>query len=173
MRVAFMGKGGAGKSTLAGTLCRALARQGVPVLALDVDTMPGLAFALGGPAHEARLPAGLASRQDGQGWQVKRGLRPSRLVDRFAAELPEQQYDLLLDAFFLDRALFRRMQPALRPEGLVVVHTLMRRRQHEDRNPAHLLEPGELATSFPGLRILHQAEDDVAGWAELVARRDL
>jgi SAM-dependent methyltransferase len=96
-----------------------------------------------------------------------------RRVDLDAAELPEQQYDLILDAFFLDRGLFRPMQAALRPGGLVVVHTLMRRRQHEDRNPAHLLEPGELATSFSGLRTLRSAEDNVAGWAELVARRDL
>ena len=84
MRLAFVGKGGAGKSTVAGTVCRQLARKGIPVLALDADTMPGLAFALGGPFTEARLPAGLASREDGKGWQTKRGLRPSRLVDRYA-----------------------------------------------------------------------------------------
>jgi CO dehydrogenase maturation factor len=89
MRLALVGKGGAGKSTLAGTLCRVLARRGVPVLALDMDTMPGLAFALGGPHEEARLPAGLASREEGNGWQTRRGLRPSRLVDRYAACAPD------------------------------------------------------------------------------------
>jgi CO dehydrogenase maturation factor len=89
VRVGFVGKGGAGKSVVAGTVCRALARQGIAVLALDVDTMPGLAVALGGPPIEARLPAGLAAREDGQAWQMKRGVRPSRLVDRDAARGPD------------------------------------------------------------------------------------
>ena len=44
MRVAFVGKGGSGKSTIAGTIARLLARDGDNVLALDVDTLPGLAF---------------------------------------------------------------------------------------------------------------------------------
>jgi CO dehydrogenase maturation factor len=89
MRLAFIGKGGAGKSLLAGTLCRVLAQQGMPVLALDMDTLPGLTFALGGPREEARLPAGLASREENKGWQTRRGLRPSRLVDRYAARAPD------------------------------------------------------------------------------------
>ncbi|MDP8932341.1 MAG: AAA family ATPase, partial [Actinomycetota bacterium] len=42
MRVAFVGKGGSGKSALAGTLARALARRGESVLVLDSDPMPGL-----------------------------------------------------------------------------------------------------------------------------------
>jgi CO dehydrogenase maturation factor len=89
VRLAFVGKGGTGKSTLAGTVCRVLARQGMPVLALDVDTVPGLAFALGGPRVEARLPTGLAAREEGKGWQVRRGLRPSTLVDRYARLAPD------------------------------------------------------------------------------------
>ena len=89
MRLAFIGKGGAGKSLVAGTLCRALASQGVRVLALDVDTMPGLAFALGGPWGEARLLPGRAVREDGKGWQIRRGVRPSTLVDRYAAVAPD------------------------------------------------------------------------------------
>jgi CO dehydrogenase maturation factor len=43
LRVAVVGKGGAGKSLIAGTL----ARRGHHVLALDVDTLPGLALSLG------------------------------------------------------------------------------------------------------------------------------
>jgi CO dehydrogenase maturation factor len=89
MRVAFVGKGGSGKSSTAGTLCRLLARRGLPVLALDVDTMPGLALALGGDLSGARLPTGLAAREDGRGWQVRKGLRPATLVDRYAARGPD------------------------------------------------------------------------------------
>ncbi|MEW6153071.1 MAG: hypothetical protein AB1673_03640 [Actinomycetota bacterium] len=47
MRVAFVGKGGAGKSAIAGTFCRFLARRGEPVLAVDSDPLPGLALSLG------------------------------------------------------------------------------------------------------------------------------
>ena len=47
LRVALVGKGGAGKSVIAGTLARILARRGHRVLALDVDTLPGLALSLG------------------------------------------------------------------------------------------------------------------------------
>ncbi len=56
MRVAFVGKGGAGKSALSGTFARVLARRGDRVLALDSDPMPGMAFSLGVPASDAGLP---------------------------------------------------------------------------------------------------------------------
>lgn len=39
VRVAFVGKGGAGKSSIAGTFARLLAVTGQPVLALDSDPM--------------------------------------------------------------------------------------------------------------------------------------
>ena len=88
MKVAFVGKGGAGKSVLAGTVCRQLARAGRSVLALDVDTVPGLAFSLGTP-RQARLPAGLAERVEGKGWRVVKGAGAARLVDRYAARGPD------------------------------------------------------------------------------------
>lgn len=47
MRVAVAGKGGSGKTTLAATLARLLARRGRRVNALDDDPNPNLAVALG------------------------------------------------------------------------------------------------------------------------------
>ena len=47
MRIAVVGKGGAGKSVIAGTSARLLARQGRRVLALDSDLLPGLSISLG------------------------------------------------------------------------------------------------------------------------------
>lgn len=88
MRIAFIGKGGSGKSTLAGTVCRHLASRELEVLALDVDTMPGLAVSLGVAGEEARLPSGLAELVEGKGWRVVKGVRPARLVDRYAAKAP-------------------------------------------------------------------------------------
>ncbi|QGN49704.1 AAA family ATPase [Micromonospora sp. WMMD558] len=49
MKVAFVGKGGSGKTTLAALFARHLAAQGRPVLAIDADINQHLAVALGGP----------------------------------------------------------------------------------------------------------------------------
>lgn len=56
MRVAFIGKGGAGKSTIVGTFSRLLAQQGERVLVLDSDVMPGLAHALGVEPTDSAIP---------------------------------------------------------------------------------------------------------------------
>lgn len=53
MKIAVSGKGGSGKTTIAGTLARALARMGQPVLAVDGDSNPNLAITLGIPPTEA------------------------------------------------------------------------------------------------------------------------
>lgn len=65
MRVAVAGKGGAGKTTIAATLARLAARDGGPVLALDADSNPNLAIALGlAPDTEVpTLPPGIVSRR--------------------------------------------------------------------------------------------------------------
>jgi len=47
MKIAVTGKGGVGKTTLAGTLARLLARDGLDVLAIDADSDMNLASALG------------------------------------------------------------------------------------------------------------------------------
>ncbi len=67
MRVAFAGKGGAGKTTIAATLARVAARRGRTVVAVDADSNPNLAAALGvDPATAAALagiPATAVSRK--------------------------------------------------------------------------------------------------------------
>lgn len=47
MRIAVTGKGGSGKSTIAGTLARHLARNGKDVVAVDADPNPNLGVSLG------------------------------------------------------------------------------------------------------------------------------
>ena len=67
MRVAIAGKGGTGKTTIAGTLARVLARSGRPVVAVDADTNPNLAAMLGVSALRVRdianLPVDLLQRR--------------------------------------------------------------------------------------------------------------
>jgi len=56
MKIAVAGKGGAGKTTLSGTVARALARAGHDVLAVDADANPMLGVSLGlGPEETERL----------------------------------------------------------------------------------------------------------------------
>jgi CO dehydrogenase maturation factor len=47
MRVAFVGKGGSGKTTLSALFARWLSREGAPVLAIDADVNQHLGTALG------------------------------------------------------------------------------------------------------------------------------
>ncbi|WP_341720685.1 ATP-binding protein [Micromonospora sp. FIMYZ51] len=51
MKVAFVGKGGSGKTTLTALYARHLATAARPVLAIDADINQHLAVALGGPLH--------------------------------------------------------------------------------------------------------------------------
>jgi len=52
LRIAVCGKGGVGKTFVAGTLARLLARDGFRVLAVDCDSNPNLYVALGVPREE-------------------------------------------------------------------------------------------------------------------------
>ncbi len=47
MKIAVAGKGGAGKTTISGTIARALARSGHAVMAVDADVNPMLGISLG------------------------------------------------------------------------------------------------------------------------------
>ncbi len=64
MKIAFVGKGGAGKTTLAALFARHLAAQGRTVLALDADINQNLAAALGEDPDEAALCPTLGEHLD-------------------------------------------------------------------------------------------------------------
>jgi CO dehydrogenase maturation factor len=100
MRVAFVGKGGAGKSSVAGTFTRLLARTGDRVLALDSDPMPGMAFSLGVDASDAGLPDdAVVEEQDGDGrrrFRLRDGLTGTGAVEQFAVHGPDGVHFLQL-----------------------------------------------------------------------------
>src|ERR1035437_4319625 len=88
MRIAISGKGGSGKTTLAGTLARVLAQRGLDVLAIDGDPNPTLGQTLGIPYDEVdalpTLPADLletVAAPDGTQTRLNRyGMRRPRLT---------------------------------------------------------------------------------------------
>lgn len=58
MKLALVGKGGVGKTSISGTLARLLARRGLNVLAIDGDPNPNLALTLGvDPEQMEAMPA--------------------------------------------------------------------------------------------------------------------
>jgi CO dehydrogenase nickel-insertion accessory protein CooC1 len=91
LRVAVIGKGGAGKTVISSTLARTLAERGRKVFAADLDTCPGLAFGLGIPVDDAGLPGEALEEQPAApyGWQLAGSVTPAEAVERFGAEGPD------------------------------------------------------------------------------------
>lgn len=93
MRVAFVGKGGAGKSAIAGPFCRLLARRtGQGVVAIDSDPLPGLAYSLGVPSTDTPLPPELVE-QVGEDpditWRLRAGMTVLDAVEQHTTEGPD------------------------------------------------------------------------------------
>jgi CO dehydrogenase maturation factor len=87
MKLAVAGKGGAGKTTVAGTIARVLARSGQTVLALDADVNPMLGVSLGiGPEETERLAGIRQALQDGE---MEHAKSLNAFVERFGADAPD------------------------------------------------------------------------------------
>lgn len=95
MQMAIAGKGGSGKTTISATLARLLARRQHRVLAIDGDSNPNLAVALGVPTDVAwnidGLPHGLLKVQtDDTGLRRTVLTRsPAELFEEFGVDAPD------------------------------------------------------------------------------------
>ncbi len=91
VRLALMGKGGAGKTVVSSTLARLLGRRGRPVLAADLDVNPGLSYSIGLRGADVSLPVEALAERAGAayGWQLRPGLLPREAVDRYAIRGPD------------------------------------------------------------------------------------
>lgn len=87
-KIAVAGKGGSGKTTVAGVLARIWAEQGIDVLTVDADENPNLGLSLGlgverthalVGAREAMLPDGPAIASSAE-----------EIVERFAVDAGER-----------------------------------------------------------------------------------
>lgn len=92
-------------------------------------------------------------------------------------ELGQEEYDLVIVFFYLQRELFPALIAALKPGGFLIYKTYsteQRRFSGGPTHPLHLLEPNELLRAFSSLRVLHYHETvSGKGVAELVASKPL
>jgi len=140
----------------------ALGREGIVTIALDRER--GRLAALATAARADALPVHplLAELEAGGGIPLASASCGAVLVFRY-----------------LHRPLAPEIERVLRPGGLLLYETFTRRQREiadHPRNPAFLLDPGELPKLFPGLETLRFEEAEVAApereaVARLVARK--
>jgi tellurite methyltransferase len=142
-------------------------------------------------AHQSRLPpAGRAldlamGLGASAGWLIQQGWRVvgvdiSEIAARCAKarwpalqaivadlshfSLPAAGFDLILDFYYLDRALWPAARSALRPGGLFIFETFVQPPHGPPPiNTAYLLQPGELRAAFADWNILDEHEGEREG----------
>jgi len=149
-----------------------LAARGRHVAAVDfstvaLDILEARARRMHVPVRRAR------SLHDVHGTH-RRGLELLQ-TDLERTHLPPHAYDLIVCVQFLQRSLFLQITSALRPNGVLLLETYTRAQLEfpgGPRNPAYLLEIGELREAFPSLCVLFYRELRAGqGIASLVARK--
>ena len=95
MKIAMVGKGGSGKTTLAGTLARVLAQRQHRVLAIDGDPNPNLALTLGMAREDADriryIPSSLVESVTTPAGQstLRLTMTRDRVLGEYAAQAPD------------------------------------------------------------------------------------
>jgi CO dehydrogenase maturation factor len=87
MKIAVIGKGGSGKTTSASVVARTLARQGIPVIALDGDTNANLGISLGLGLEATEQLVSLRERLDLGQEEHAGGI--DTLLERFGTRAPD------------------------------------------------------------------------------------
>jgi tellurite methyltransferase len=97
------------------------------------------------------------------------------LADLESIALPANRYHLVLCIRYLQRSLFPQICRALRPEGILLFETYTKAQLDfpgGPRNPAHLLDKGELRRAFPELEtVFYRALRAEQGIASLAAKK--
>lgn len=96
MKVAVSGKGGVGKTLIAGVLAEFLVRKGFKVLAIDADPAPNLALTLGIPREEANKIVPISENREliesktktGFGGVYRLSFTVDDIIEKFAVKSP-------------------------------------------------------------------------------------
>jgi CO dehydrogenase maturation factor len=91
MKIAVSGKGGAGKTTISGTIARALARAGHDVVAIDADINPMLGISLGLGMDATERLAGMRQElsESGNSDDAVHEYTIEGLIARFGTDAPD------------------------------------------------------------------------------------
>lgn len=93
MKIAIAGKGGVGKTTISGTICRVLARKGEKVLAIDGDPNPNLSVVLGidkDTPPQKSLSTDIIERvEDGESWSFRVKMPFDEILDTYGQDAPD------------------------------------------------------------------------------------
>lgn len=91
IRLAIIGKGGAGKTVISSTVSRLLARRGRQVFVADLDTNPGLSYSIGLKGSDITLPDDVVEASPGAayGWQLRSDILPREVVERYTVTGPD------------------------------------------------------------------------------------
>src|SRR2546425_2673075 len=149
-----------------------LAARGQHVTAVDFS---GVALdTLEARAHSMHIHVRRSSSVPATGRHLHGGLDLVQ-VNLEETQLPEHRFDLIICIQYLQRSLFSQMARALRPKGVLLMETHTRAQLEfagGPRNPAYLLETGELREAFPELCVLFYRELRAGqGIASLVAKK--
>jgi len=111
-----------------------------------------------------------------QALAAKHGVTITTIVaDLEAYEIPANTFDVIICTYYLQRDLFPKIAAALKPGGMALIETYtMDHLQHRPRfNKTYLLEPNELLTMLPGLRVLRYQEVDTeqAAFASILGQK--
>lgn len=83
------------------------------------------------------------------------------LTDLEQMLLPYQQYDVIVVSRYVNRALFKQIEQALKPSGILIYQTFLAPvQENAPKNPDFYVKSGELAQSFAKLQCLVYGE----GW---------
>lgn len=101
------------------------------------------------------------------------------MADLEAVGLPENRFSVILCVRYLQRSLFPQICRALRPAGMLLFETYTKAQldfSGGPRDPAHLLNTGELRRAFPELKVVFyrelRAEQGIASLAARKTRSD-
>ena len=148
-----------------------LAEHGRPVTA--VDWSPAALDLLEKRAQTLNLPVRRIQRME-KAKQARAGI-DLVLADLESAQLEVNGYFLILCVRYLQRSLFPQICRALRPGGMLLFETYTKAQLDfpgGPRNPAHLLDQGELRRAFPELQTVFYRELRAEqGIASLAARK--
>lgn len=96
-------------------------------------------------------------------------------ADLESYEIPANIYDVILCTYYLQRDLFPKIAVALKPGGIALIETYtIDHLQYRPRfNKAWLLDPNELLTMLPGLRVLRyqEVDDGHTAFASILAQK--